>query len=70
MTPQAHDWKLRMSLEIRFRGMAKEEVFWLFSEWWRQQGRAHDIRAAEITVLSKTEIPPPVENAQDDEDLL
>lgn len=66
MSADAYDWTLRMTLLVHFKGKRQEEVFDLFSSWWREQGRAHDITATEITTLSKKPIPPTVEIFEED----
>lgn len=55
-----------MTLQIRFRGKSKEQILDLFSSWWREQGRCHDITATEITTLFKTPAPPAVEISGED----
>lgn len=66
MSDVPQDWTLRMTLQLRFRGKRREEIFDLISAWWRDQGRCHDITATEITTLSKTPPPPTVEISGED----
>lgn len=66
MSAEHHDWTLRMTMLIRFKGQRREEIFDLFATWWREQGRCHDITATEITTLFKTPAPPAVEISGED----
>ena len=61
MSDVPQDWTLRMTLQLRFRGKRREEIFDLITAWWFERGHCYNITATEIATLSKTPPPPTVE---------
>lgn len=63
------DYRLKMLLEVRFRGSDRDDAFFAFTRWWKAHANAYEVRALEVTTLSE-EAPPPAVEISAEEDLL